>query len=68
MSYTNERWPSDDKRCDGLTIVAGADGFVILPRDDSVAVDRCPCCDKALRTMKAARLVADMICPMTRDS
>jgi hypothetical protein len=64
MTKTEQRWTSDTERCDGLAIVQGVDGFVVMPRDESLPVDKCPCCDKPFRTVKAARLVADMICPM----
>ena len=68
MTETTERWPSEDKRCDGLVIMPGIDGFLIMPGDEGLPIDRCPCCDKPFRTTRAAQLVADMVCPMTKDA
>jgi hypothetical protein len=67
MSETDERWTSDTKRCDGLELVVSIDGYVIMPHDESLPIDRCPCCDKPFRTTRAAQLVADMLLPMTRS-
>jgi hypothetical protein len=65
---TDERWTDDGHRIDGLAVVEGGEGFVILPRSDGVALDRCPCCDKPFRTRRAAMLVADAVYAMTKDS
>jgi hypothetical protein len=63
-----ERWIEDDKRRDGLTIVEGIDGLVIMPANNRLPMDRCPCCDKAFRRdatgLRGARLVADMLFPI----
>jgi len=60
----SNRW-SGGSRSDGLTVVEGGEGYVILPKSDGVALDRCPCCDKPFRTMRAAMLVADAVYAMT---
>ena len=65
MTKTTERWPSEDKRCDGLVIMPGVDGFVIMPGNESPPIDVCPTCQTALRTARKARLVADMVLPLT---
>lgn len=63
-----ERW-INGRRDDGLTIKAGIDGYVILPGPRGAPLDRCPCCDKAFPRndvgLRAARLVADILYPMT---
>jgi hypothetical protein len=61
---SEERWTTDGKRCDGLAIVEGIDGLVIMPPpSERLPLDRCPCCDKPFQTMRAAQLVADMLYP-----
>jgi hypothetical protein len=55
-------------RSDGLAVIEGGEGWVILPKSDGLALDRCPCCDKPFRTMRAAQLVADQVYAMTRDA
>jgi hypothetical protein len=62
---TDERWTEDGKRSDGLAVIEGGEGFVILPKGDGLAMDRCPCCDKPFRTLRSARLVADAVYAMT---
>lgn len=63
-----ERWDSKGKRRDGLAIMGGIDGWVIMPKAEGLPVDKCPCCDKPFardaRGMRAAQLVADMLYPM----
>jgi hypothetical protein len=66
MTKQVDRW-IEGKRSDGLVIAEGVDGFVILPKSDGLALDRCPCCDKPFRNMRAAQLVADAVYAMTRD-
>ena len=68
MAETTERWTDEGRRSDGLAIVPGDGGFVILPKSDGLALDRCPCCDKPFRTMRAAQLVADAVYAMTKDA
>jgi hypothetical protein len=66
-----EQWTEDNRRRDGLAIVEGIDGLVIMPGDERLPMDRCPCCDKAFRRdatgMRAARLVADMLFPIAGE-
>ena len=66
-----EQWIADDRRRDGLAIVEGIDGLVIIPTDKRLPMDRCPCCDKAFprddKGMRAARLVADMMFPIAGE-
>jgi hypothetical protein len=66
MTKQVDRW-IDGKRSDGLVIAEGVDGFVILPKSDGLALDRCPCCDTPLRTLRKAQLVADHVYAQTRD-
>lgn len=65
---TNARWIGN-RRADGLEVVAGIDGYAIIPANKGLAVDRCPCCDKNFPRndvgSRGARLVADMLYPMT---
>jgi hypothetical protein len=63
-----ERWTDEGMRSDGLAVIEGGEGWVILPKSDGLALDRCPCCDKPFRTMRAAQLVADQVYAMTRDA
>jgi hypothetical protein len=65
MAKTPERWTDEGKRIDGLAVIEGGGGFVILPKSDGLAMDRCPCCDKPFSTMRAAMLVADAVYAMT---
>lgn len=59
------RWSANERlRRDGLEIVDGLDGLVILPGGEGVAVDRCPCCNLRFTTVRAARIVSDFIYPM----
>lgn len=62
----DQRWTSDTTRNDGLKIVQGMDGYVILPGDDSSALDRCPCCDIPFKSITSARMCADMIYHMRK--
>jgi len=54
-----------------LAIVGGLEGWVIMPRNEGLPIDKCPCCDKPFprdgegRGLRAAKLVADMLYPMT---
>ena len=66
MAKQTDRW-IEGKRCDGLAVIEGGEGFVILPKSDGVAMDRCPCCGKPFRTLRAAILVADAVYAMTSD-
>ena len=63
---TEQRWDKGE-RTDGLAIVNGIDGWVIMPSAEGLPIDKCPCCDKPFGTMQAARLVADMLFPMKRE-
>ena len=60
------RW-IEGKRIDGLAVVEGGEGYVILPKSDGLAMSECPCCGTALRTMQRAQLVADHVYAMTSD-
>lgn len=66
---SEEQWTTEDKRRDGLSIVAGIDGWLILPAEGRPAIDRCPCCDEPFprngQGFRGARLVADMLYPLT---
>ena len=69
---TEERWSDDGKRNDGVAIVKGAEGYVIWTRPNGLAIERCPCCNKTFALtgagFRAARLVADMLYPMTEEA
>jgi hypothetical protein len=71
MSEERERW-SGGKRCDGLAVVEGIDGFVIMPSDEGLPISRCPCCDEPFPRndmgLRGAKLVADMLYPMTEEA
>jgi hypothetical protein len=64
-----EQWQGN-RRCDGLTIVDGIDGWIIMPPAEGLPVDKCPCCDKGFARndvgQRAARLVADLVYPVGR--
>jgi hypothetical protein len=64
-----ERWRANE-RSDGLKIVAGVDGYVIVPAaGGGLMIDKCPVCDEFFtrdaRGLRGARLVADMLYPTT---
>jgi hypothetical protein len=63
------RWQGN-KRSDGLKVVTGVDGYVIMPAGDGLMIDKCPCCDEFFprndKGFRGARLVADMIYPLGR--
>lgn len=65
---TEERW-IEGKRRDGLAVVAGLDGYVIMPAEGGLPIAHCPCCDKAFplgaKGRRGAKLVADALYPMT---
>lgn len=62
-----QRW-TENRRSDGLAILPGIDGLVIMPAGERLPLDKCPCCDKPFLTTRAAQLVADMMYPMAKDS
>lgn len=64
---STERWSDDGRRRDGLAIVSGIDGWVIMPGTEGLPIDKCPCCDKPFLTMRDGRLVADWIYPMAEE-
>jgi hypothetical protein len=57
-----ELW-QETKRRDGVKIVRGIDGWVIVATG-GYTLATCPCCDKPLLTERAARLVADLVLPL----
>jgi hypothetical protein len=63
-----EQWQGN-RRCDGLTVVEGIDGWIIMPQE-RLPIDKCPCCDEHFSRndvgQRAARLVADLIYPVGR--
>ena len=65
---SEERWIKN-RRVDGLTIMVGIEGYVIIP-GRGLSIDRCPCCDQEFPTnefgLRAARLAADMLYPMAK--
>jgi hypothetical protein len=67
MSDQQPRW-IENRRCDGLAIVSGIEGLIIMPAGERLPVDLCPCCGKAFaqddRGARAARLVADLMFPL----
>jgi hypothetical protein len=66
---TTERW-QDNRREDGLTVVEGLDGWIIMPQAEGLPVAQCPCCDKPFaktdKGLRAAKLVADALYPVAR--
>jgi hypothetical protein len=64
-----ERWQGNQRQ-DGLAIVEGVDGWVIMPKAEGLPLDKCPCCDKVFARndvgLRAAKLVADMAFPVGR--
>lgn len=61
-----ERW-HDNRREDGLTVVEGIEGWMIMPTEGGPTMTVCPCCDKAFQNARAARLVADLVYPIGRQ-
>lgn len=70
-NMSGEQWIGD-KRRDGLAIVAGIDGYVIMPASEGLPIYRCPCCDEPFprndKGLRGARLVADMLCPIREEA
>ena len=68
---TTERW-QDNRREDGLTIVEGIDGLVIMPSAEGLPIDKCPCCDEPFLKndagLRGAKLVADALYPVARGA
>ena len=64
---TIDRW-TKDKRRDGLMIVKGVDGYVIMPPAEGLPVDLCPLCNdpfpKTKRGFHKAQLIADAMYPI----
>jgi hypothetical protein len=60
---TEERW-SNGRRCDGLEVIKGIDGYLIMPQAEGLPIDKCPCCDKFFLNRAAAQRVADFVFPM----
>jgi hypothetical protein len=58
-----DRW-SGTRRRDGLVVVPGMDGWIIIPGDDSDALDICPCCKHSIRTELAAKFIAERAFPL----
>ena len=46
------RW-TEGKRSDGLAIVPGIDGLVIMPAGERLPVAECPCCGKPFLNIRA---------------
>jgi hypothetical protein len=55
------------RRSDGLEVILGIDGWIIMPGDEGPPIDRCPCCGKALLSPLAAQIVADTMLPIDRE-
>jgi hypothetical protein len=64
-----EQWQGNTRQ-DGLTVVEGVDGWLIMPKAEGLPIDKCPCCNKPFpktdNGSRAARLVADMVYPVGR--
>lgn len=64
-----ERW-QDNRRIDGVQIVERIERpdtyAIVMPSGMSMIA--CPCCDLPFRAPRQARLVADIIYPITRDN
>lgn len=56
-------WTGDVRR-DGVQIVLTEHGFAIVPRDRSRTVTFCPCCGNAIKSVTAAKLIADWYFPI----
>jgi hypothetical protein len=60
-------WITDTRRNDGLTIQkAGVDKWTI--HNGSETITLCPCCDRPMKTLRAAKLVADAVFPNPREA
>jgi hypothetical protein len=60
-----ERWQGNQRE-DGLSVVQGTDGWIIMTCEGGAAMDICPCCDKPFLSDRAARKVADLVYPVAR--
>lgn len=52
-------WTRDVRR-DGVHIVLTEHGFAIVPRDRKNSVTVCPCCGGQIRSVDAAKAIADI--------
>jgi len=59
-----ERWIESGRRRDGLLIIEGIDGYMIMPQSEGLPVDCCPTCSQRLRTRLIARCAAEFLYPM----
>jgi hypothetical protein len=60
----DEAWQGTRRR-DGLVVVCGFLGWIVLPAGDAAPVDRCPCCERTLPTLTLATRVADAAFPLS---
>jgi hypothetical protein len=61
-------------RKDGMMISEGKDTtdegprYTIIPPDARAIITRCPCCNKPLRTLMAAQLIANKLYPLPTEN
>jgi hypothetical protein len=65
---TEERWIEAGRRRDGLAILEGIDGYMIMPYSEGLPVDCCPTCTQRLATKRIARTAAEFLFPMESDA
>ena len=66
MSITApEQW-QDNRRCDGVTVESGVDGWMIIPAS-GLPWTACPCCGWPFKSARLARVCADALYPVARD-
>jgi len=65
---TEERWIEAGRRRDGLLIIEGIDGYMIMPQTEGLPLDCCPTCSQRLKTRLIARCAAEFLYPMQSDA
>lgn len=64
MQETTERW-NNNRRADGLSVVEGLDGWIIMALEGGPALSECPACGKPFLNAHAARRMADLVYPLS---
>lgn len=70
MATDGGQWINEFTRCDGVKIEMNpmdCDTWVVIA-DGTNSISTCPCCDKPLATLRAARMVADVVYPVRRPA
>lgn len=60
-------WNDKNQRSDGYSVIQlRTTNWIIRKPDKTTVLDYCPCCDKPLETLAAARKVCDAVYPQEK--